>query len=51
MIRHPIYLTLCLVSAGYLFMADAKGWSFWQGMVARTSSNGWGGTHSGFNHK
>jgi len=28
MMRHPIYLALCLFSTVYLGLANARGWSF-----------------------
>ncbi len=51
MIRHPIYLVLCVLSAAYLSMADARGLSFWLGLSNGISSHGWSGSHSTFHHK
>lgn len=51
MLRHPIYILLCLGAAGYLAIADARGWSFIHS-VSRSLLRAGGprGAHS-FNHK
>ncbi len=55
MIRHPIYLALCLATVGYLGLANARGWSFWHSVGKTFSSSGGSGGRSGyfgsFNHK
>ena len=52
MIRHPIYLLLCLFAVGYLAIGDVRGWSLLhtlsRNLVSATSS-GRGPGHS--NHK
>jgi protein-S-isoprenylcysteine O-methyltransferase Ste14 len=48
MIRHPIYIAICLFASGYLAISGAKGWSLFQSFSNRlTSAHG----PSSFNHK
>lgn len=50
MLRHPIYLVMCLTAAGYLFLADSRGWSF---LLAATNgiARARGGGGAAFHHK
>lgn len=50
MLRHPFYLILCLGAAGYLALADARGWSFFQS-VSRGLLRASGNRAHSFNHK
>jgi hypothetical protein len=52
MLRHPIYLLLCLFAVGYLAVAGTRGWSLFQSVTSgltRATSAGRGS--SSFNHK
>jgi protein-S-isoprenylcysteine O-methyltransferase Ste14 len=53
MIRHPIYLFLCVFAVGYLAVGDVRGWSLLhslsQNLVNMTSSGR--GPSGHFNHK
>ncbi len=51
MLRHPIYLLLCLGTVGYLALADARGWSVLQALSRSFTSTGAGGRGHSFNHK
>ena len=53
MIRHPIYLLLCLFAVGYLAIGDVRGWSLWHSLsrnLVNTASGG-RGSAGHFNHK
>lgn len=50
MIRHPIYILLCLFAAGYLALAGARGWSVFH-TLGRTVAGSGRGSASSFNHK
>ena len=52
MIRHPFYLLLCLFATGYLALADARGWSFFQSAARNFARvTGSRGSYGSFNHK
>jgi len=53
MIRHPIYLLLCLFAVGYLAIGDARGWSVFHSLSRSfmNTASGGRGAHGNFNHK
>lgn len=51
MLRHPIYLVMCLVAAGYLFLADSRGWSFFLAAANGIARARGGSGGSAFHHK
>ena len=50
MLRHPIYLLLCLFAVVYLALASARGWSAFY-FVGRTFAGGRAHSPGGFHHK
>ena len=48
--KHPIYLIICMVAAGYLALANARGWD---PLVPfhRMTQGGGGGAYGGVHHK
>lgn len=50
MLRHPVYILICLAAAGYLALADARGLSFFQS-VSRGLLRATGNRAHSFNHK
>jgi hypothetical protein len=55
MIRHPIYIALCISAIAYTAVANARGWDFFQSVTRPFSSTGGSGArsgyHGGFSHK
>lgn len=51
MLRHPIYILLCLGAAGYLALADARGLSFLRSVSYGLARATTGGRAHSFNHK
>jgi hypothetical protein len=49
MLRHPIYLAVCLFTVGYLALAGPRGWSFFHSISPGRGARGAFG--SSFNHK
>ena len=50
MLRHPIYLLLCLFTVIYLAFAGQRGWSVWH-TVGRSFAASGARSAGGFHHK